>query len=114
MLRELVDGQTGEVFNDFGRDNSYERLYNMPWYATLVVEQYKLTGEKEYLRIACRILDTFYEKGGYTHYAIEMPILSLCHALQDAGLLTELGGMVGHFKKHGDRIAELGTPLSSL
>lgn len=109
VLRELVDGQTGEVFNDFGRDNSYERLYNMPWYATLMVEQYKLTGEKEYLRIACRILDTFYEKGGYTHYAIEMPILSLCHALQDAGLLTELGGMVGHFKKHGDRIAELGT-----
>ncbi len=109
VLRELVDGQTGEVFNDFGRDNSYERLYNMPWYATLMVEQYKLTGEKEYLRIACRILDTFYEKGGYTHYAIEMPILSLCHALQDAGLLTELGGMVGHFKKHGDRIAELDT-----
>lgn len=109
VLRELVDGQTGEVFNDFGRDNSYERLYNMPWYATLMVEQYKLTGEKEYLRIACRILDTFYEKGGYTHYAIEMPILSLCHGLQDAGLLTELGGMVGHFKKHGDRIAELGT-----
>ena len=109
VLRELVDGQTGEVFNDFGRDNSYERLYNMPWYATLMVEQYKLTGEKEYLRIACRILDTFYEKGGYTHYAIEMPILSLCHALQDAGLLTELGGMAGHFKKHGDRIAELGT-----
>lgn len=49
------------------------------------------------------------KRAGYTHYAIEMPILSLCHALQDAGLLTELGGMVGHFKKHGDRIAELGT-----
>ena len=109
VLRDLVDGQTGEVFNDFGRDNSYERLYNLPWYATLMVEQYKLTGGKEYLQIACRILDSFYENGGYTHYAIEMPVLSLCHALQDAGLLTELGRMVGHFKKHGDRIAELGT-----
>ena len=109
VLRELVDEQTGEVFNDFGRDNSYERLYNMPWYATLMVEQYKLTGEKEYLEIACRILKAFYKKGGYVHYAIEIPILSLCHALKDAGLLTELDVMTGLFRNHGDAIAELGT-----
>ena len=30
VLRELVDGDTGKVFNDIGWDDSYKRLYNAP------------------------------------------------------------------------------------
>lgn len=30
VLRELVDAETGQVFNDIGRDDSYKRKYNAP------------------------------------------------------------------------------------
>lgn len=108
VLRELVEEQTGEVFNDFGRDNSYERLYNSPWYALLMVESYGLLQEQRYLQIACRILKWFYQKGGFEHYTIEMPILSLSQALLEAGLLEEERTMRKLFAEHGDRIVSLG------
>lgn len=108
VFRELVDTETGQVFNDFGRDNSYQRLYNMPWYATLCVELYGLYGKKEYLTYACRIVKSFYEQGGFVHYSIEMPILALCRALEQAGMATELADVKKLFVKHGEAILEIG------
>lgn len=108
VTRELVDVETGDVFNDYGRDDSYERLYNMPWYATLFVELYQLYGKPEHLTSACRIVNRFYEKGGFTHYAIELPVLSLCRELERAGRDKERERMTELFRKHADRIAETG------
>lgn len=34
VKRELVETDTGRVCNDLGMDDSYKRLYNMPWCAT--------------------------------------------------------------------------------
>lgn len=108
VFRELVDAETGEVFNDFGRDNRYKRLYNMPWYATLCVELYELYGEKEYLTCAGRIVNCFYERGGFVHYSIEMPVLALCRALEHAGMTEELVRAKALFKKHGEAVLEIG------
>lgn len=108
VMRELVDTETGAVYNDYSRDDSYERLYNMPWFATFFVELYELYDQKEYLIYACRILKEFYRRGGETHYAIEMPVLSLNRGLVSAGMVQEQREMKALFARHADRIAEIG------
>lgn len=108
VFRELIDPETGEVSNDFGRDSSYKRLYNLPWYATLCVELYGFYGKKEYLVSACRIISRFYREGGFVHYSIEMPVLALCRALEQTGMKTELAEVRELFKKHGEAILEIG------
>lgn len=109
VLRELVDAGSGEVYNDVGRDGSYERLYNMPWYATLFVELYQLDGKREHLLYAYRILMKYYSKGGHTFYAIELPVLSVSRALRAAGMEEELLKLTAMFKKHADYISDIGT-----
>lgn len=109
VTRELVDVHTGEVFNDMGYDNSYERLYNCPWYATLFVELYFLYGRKEYLDYSVRILKMFYHKGGTKHYSIELPVLSLCKALTYENMEEEKRELSGLFMAHADYIMETGT-----
>lgn len=109
VMRELADVETGAVYNDYSRDDSYERLYNMPWFATYFVELYELYGEDRYLIYACRILKEFYHRGGETHYAIEMPILALNQGLKKAGLVQERQEMERLFVQHASRIAEIGT-----
>ena len=108
VKRELVDPESGEVFNDAGRDASYERLYNMPWYASYFLELYGLWGREEDLELACRILRRFYAKGGERFYAIELPILELCGTLKTAGKEALYNEMKSLFCRHADRIAETG------
>ena len=108
VLRELVQAENGEVSNDFGHDQRLERLYNMPWYATFFVERYELYGEKQDLLIAYRIVKRFYEKGGADHYTIELPVLSLCRALKNAGEESLLASSREMFVMHGDKIIEIG------
>ncbi len=106
--RELVDVETGEVFNDFGRDGSYRRLYNLPWFAEFYVELYQLYGKREYLTRAVRILRCYYQDGGKGHYPIELPVLLLTQALEEAGLQEERADMEKLFRGHADRIADVG------
>ena len=107
-IRDSVE--TGEVYNDYSRDDSYERLYNMPWFATYFVELYELYGEEKYLIYACRILKEFYRRGGETHYAIEMPILSLTQGLKNCLLYTSWKNpacpdiQAGIFRRERERI----------
>lgn len=108
VLRELVQAGCGEVCNDFNFDQRCERLYNMPWYATFFVERYELYGKKEDLLIAYRIVKRFYEKGGAVHYAIELPVLSLCRALRQAGEEALLASCMEMFTLHGDKLIEIG------
>lgn len=106
--RELLDVGTGEVFNDFGRDGSYRRLYNLPWFAEFYVELYQLYGKKEYLARAVSILRYYYQDGGREHYPIELPVLLLTQALEAAGMGEEREDMELLFRSHADRIAEVG------
>jgi len=108
VLRELVDIDTGEVYNDINYDNSYIRLYNYPWYAELFVELYKLYDIKIYLTYAVNIIRKLYNDGGDTHYSIEVPILALSNALKSANMNAEKLELDRIFIQHADKILESG------
>lgn len=106
--RELVISETGEICNEMGLDNSYQRLYNFPWFVTLFVETYELYQEKRMLRLACKILEEFYHKGGCSFYPIELPICSLDRALEEAGMDQERASARAWFIRHADKLAKTG------
>lgn len=45
--REVFDKETGIVYNDYQRDNVWNRLYNYPWMSTLYLELYELYANKK-------------------------------------------------------------------
>ncbi len=108
VIRELADTKSGQVFNDIGRDNSYARLYNPPWYATFFTELYRQYRRKEYLETAYRILLCFYKEGGDTFYPICLPILMIDQALGEAAMEAERADLRQWFQKHADWLAKTG------
>lgn len=106
--RELLDIETGEVFNDYGRDNSYKRLYNAPWMSRFYLELYTLYGDERYVVTAYRILRCFYEQGGAHFYAIEIPLTQILDALEKIGMLNERDELLGYFRNHCAYICERG------
>ncbi len=106
VLRELVDANTGKVYNDMGRDDSYKRLYNAPWAATFFTEQYRLCKEKKELVCAYRIVRQFYEEGGRDFYPIDLPILLLDRELTHAGMEQQREELRALYREHADRICD--------
>lgn len=104
MLRELVDVETGQVFNDIGRDDSYRRKYNAPWFATFFTELYYLYGEKKYLLCAYRIIKTYYDEGGAGFYPINLPVLEISSALRKEGMNVEYVEVRGYFVQHAESL----------
>lgn len=98
--RELVDTETGEVFNDCGRDDSFERLYNYPWFSLFYLELYGLYKKAGFLDISARILEAFYSRGGEHFYAIEIPARAICLALENEGMGSELESLKARFVAH--------------
>nr|DAY61026.1 MAG TPA: glycoside hydrolase family protein [Caudoviricetes sp.] len=109
IRREVFDGETGEVFNDYLRDNSYFRLYNYPWVSLFFLELYTLYGKKEYLTDACRALGAFYEQGGAKFYAIEVPVVRIIRELEREQMEEEKKQFLQYFRQHGDFMLEKGT-----
>ena len=112
--RELADQASGEVFNDIGRDRSYTRQYNLPWYATFFTEIYQLYHEENYLITAYRILKCFYKEGGIYFYPIELPVLLMDQALEEAGMKKEREELRQWFRAHADQIAKTGQDYPAL
>lgn len=106
VLRELIDSDTGKVYNDMGRDDSYKRLYNAPWAATFFAEQYRLRRDDTELLCAYRIVKRFYEEGGKDFYPIDLPILLLDRELVSAGMETEREELLSLYRGHADRLCE--------
>ena len=107
--RELVNEETGEVYNDYGRDNSYKRLYNAPWFALFYVELYKLYKDKSRLSAAYKILMKYYEDGGDRFYPIELPAVQMIECLRSADMNGEADDLMVCFVRHADNIAAIGT-----
>jgi len=97
VRRELVNPDTGEVYNDYHRDNSYKRLYNAPWYARLYIEFFNLWQKKEYLETACKILRFYYAEGGSRFYPIQMPVAELIPLLRSNGLTIQADALMAEF-----------------
>ena len=106
--RELVDVNTGEVFNDCGRDDSYQRLYNYPWYSLFYLNLYDLHGDIYFLNVALNILKEFYNRGGARFYAIKIPARLICEALEKENMIDELDEIKKHFIEHCAYIMENG------
>lgn len=106
--RELVDTDTGEVFNDCGRDNSFERLYNYPWFSLFYLELYELYKNRYYLEISVKILKCFYSRGGSRFYAIEIPARAICRALETENMTKELEILKANFTDHSRYIISNG------
>lgn len=66
--REHFDPATGEVANSIGRDASFERPYNAPWFATFWRELYEVTEAEKYLDYLERTIADYYRKGGAKFY----------------------------------------------
>lgn len=109
VRRELVNEDTGEVYNDYMNDNSYKRLYNAPWFALFYTELYMLYKDKKYLVVSYRIIRHFYEDGGTYFYAIELPVIPMAAAFREAGMEKELEEVTGYFRGHADLMLKTGT-----
>lgn len=114
VRRELVNPDTGEVYNDYHRDNSYKRLYNAPWYARLYIEFFNLWQKKEYLETACKILRFYYAEGGSQFYPIQMPVAELIPLLRSNGLTIQADALMAEFLHHADYLAANGTDYPAL
>ncbi len=106
--RELVDVDAGVVYNDAGRDGSYERLYNAPWVATFYLALYRLERDPAHALVAHRVIREFYAAGGAGFYPLELPVLDLCDALKEAGLHSERDEAAALFHHHARTLAETG------
>ncbi|MCM1181924.1 MAG: hypothetical protein NC337_00945 [Roseburia sp.] len=108
--RELFDAETGEIFNDYNRDNAYKRPYNYPWFSLFYLELYRLYGDEACLVNAYKILKAFYEKENGAHfYAIEIPLKRIMDALTSAGMTAYQNELMRYFEEHCAFILARGT-----
>lgn len=108
VYRELYDEETGEVFNDAGRDNSYVRLYNYAWMAQFFLELHRLYGEKKYVEDAYKVLKYYYEHGGLEYYAVELPLTELIWYMEMMGMEQEIRTMMQFYYQDARNIIRTG------
>ncbi len=108
LEREIVDRESGVVYNNYGRDDSLVRLYNYPWVAELYINLYELWGKVDDLLVSYRIMKEFYRRGGAKFYAFEIPLDSLLKKLDEAGLKSERESIMKDFRAHCETILNNG------
>jgi hypothetical protein len=110
VYRELFDEQTGEVFNDAGRDNSEIRLYNYPWMAQFFLELYLLFEDRKYVTDAYQVLKYYYEHGGLEYYAVAtLPLMNLIYYMEIVGMENEHRMMMKYLYEHARYLVKNGT-----
>ena len=108
LRRQAIDLETGDVFNQEGREDS-SRLYNFYWYAWFYLEYYELLKEKEFLDIALRILRRYYERGGIRHYPNAAMPYRFIRVLSDCGREEQAGELGTLLLQHAGQIMQNGT-----
>lgn len=108
VVWELVGTKTGQVFHDYGRDETYKRLYNYPWFSRLFCELHSLYGDKRCMDVAYRVMKRFYDEGGAHFYAIEIPVPELLAGLRAENMAEEEAALMDCFRAHGRFIMETG------
>ena len=104
VYRELFDKNTGVVYNDIGRDNTWNRLYNYPWMAVFFMERYKLFKEITDIQNMYKIMMSYYDQNGISFYAIGIPMLESVELLKAADLVEEADRLLSCYEEHGQRI----------
>ena len=106
--RELFDKETGIVYNEYQRDNTWNRLYNYPFVSTLYIELYKLYGRREMLLYAYRSLLAYYDQKGAGFYALEVPVYEMISGLEKEHMTEEKAKMMECFTRHCDMLIKNG------
>jgi len=84
VLREHFDVESGEVFNELGKNNSRRRIYNNAWYALFFKECYKIKKEKRFLNYMCGAFNDLYAHGGTHFYPLAIDMVDSINCLRDA------------------------------
>lgn len=108
VYRELFDTETGDVFNDAGRNMDWDRLYNYPWMTIFFMEVYKWKKDVKYILDAYKSLVRYYEKDGKKFYAIGIPATELIYCLKKEMLYDEAEKMRTLFLEHAECVKETG------
>lgn len=104
--RELFDTDSGTVYNDVCRNNTWLRIYNFPWFAVYYLEWYNLTGEIQCLINSARILFKYYDLGGTEQDSQNIEAVRILEALKKENLDEFYSKLYSYFIKHADSIIE--------
>lgn len=108
LFREMVDVETGEVFDGIRKNAKYKRLYNAPWITTLFCEMYLLTKDTNYLVYTMRILRHYYTNGGTKFYPNGLSMRKTLLTLLDAGMNKQYDEALKLFTAHTENMVSNG------
>ena len=113
VQRELFDEESFTVYNRVGRDNSYHRIYNYPWFSLYFLEWFKLERRISDLVNAAKIILKYYELNGDKQDSQCIEAVELIHVLEKNGLMDLRNQVETAFLGHADSIIERGMITSS-
>lgn len=108
LEREFLDPETGRVYNEDGKAGERLRIYNFAWVSVFYLEWYHLTGERDALETAVRILLKYYSYNGTEQDSQGIEMVDICRALEKEGMSELLGRIKKLFIAHGDSIMRRG------
>ncbi|MCT4011334.1 six-hairpin glycosidase [Elizabethkingia anophelis] len=92
----------------YATKNSYPRGYNYPWVASLYLEAFKLTNNRQYLLDYYGTMKKFFKDYGHHFYGIDIRIKEGIEALSSAGMQAEKEALLNDYKLFGDFIIKNG------
>jgi hypothetical protein len=105
--RELVDTESGTVYNEIGRDNTWLRIFNFPWFSIYYLEWFKLTGERSFLEISAKILLSYYKNGGENQNSQMIEAVEILELLKENAFSDLYDKLKSDFLNHCDKMIEL-------
>lgn len=107
VKRQLIDLDTGYVYDGASKDLRVNRRYNAPWMMQFMAELYRLTKDREYLNILVKIIRNWYENGGAKFYPNAVDIRLLHDVLAEANM-PELAEVDALFAGHVENMLQTG------
>ena len=108
LFRETVNAETGFVSDTIGMDDSFVRLYNIPWISVLFAEMYNLTGQEEYVDVIINTMRYFYRQGGGRFYPNAVQFYELLEVVKHCGKEQEYQELTALFRNHADNVVKNG------
>ncbi len=108
LLREIYDGESGEVFNDIGKHSEFRRPYNSAGLIGFWLEMYRLRRQEKYLVWIERSMRVFYENGGYRFYPNGTLFSDCLCAIRAAGRRDSADELENMIRKHVEQICSIG------
>ena len=103
--RELIDTESGMVFNDAGKSERL-RIFNFPWVSSYYLEWYRLSGEKKCIEIAAKILLKYYEFDGKNQDSQCIEAADILECLEKENLMELHTRLKNEFLRHADEILQ--------